>query len=635
MSDLALFEKNFIERTYPSVVSDMSIAFAELVANSWDAGATRVDITIPDKQGEPIVIEDNGSGMTNEEFRSRWMVFAYNRVNHQGEYIEFVAPDMTRIRRVAYGRNGVGRHSLVCFDDHYSIETWKDGFVNKYKIAVCGGDSAFSIEDFSQTSKKGHGTKITVNAIKHFPDALAISKTLGYKFMFDPQFEIYINGARVEYHNSLSPNKEDKIVTQYGDIQIFIYRIPDGEKTTSNNGIAIWVNGRLVGRPAWTIGEYKIEDARRKFALKHVIIIKADFLISDVAYDWMGFRKTEQVQEVYKKLATYLRKYRIEYYKGKTTEVRDEALRTNKEAIRSLSIPAVYSLKQFFDTYLEQKPEIEIDELNIIISSLINVLSNEHGLSLLAKLSTMSDSDISNLDKILDEWSVSDIKTVLDEINSRIVVIDAIQKLCADPQTDELHVLHPLISQARWLFGIEYDNPNYTFNRRLSTVIKELLDGELKEDTTINWNKRPDLVLASDHTISATCIEAIDNNDIAYVDRILIIELKKGGFTIGKKEIGQAEGYVESIYKGNKLNAKPYIKAFVIGDSVDAFTSHHKRLDNFGEVIAYTYDQLVRTAEKRLLNLKIKLEEHYNQFNSDDYVNAILNEPKQLKINKI
>ena len=143
MSDLALFEKNFIERTYPSVVSDMSIAFAELVANSWDAGATRVDITIPDKQGEPIVIEDNGSGMTNEEFRSRWMVFAYNHVNHQGEYIEFVAPDRTRIRRVAYGRNGVGRHSLVCFDDHYSIETWKDGFVNKYKIAVCGGDSAF------------------------------------------------------------------------------------------------------------------------------------------------------------------------------------------------------------------------------------------------------------------------------------------------------------------------------------------------------------------------------------------------------------------------------------------------------------------------------------------------------------
>lgn len=54
MSNTAQFENGFIERTYPSIVSDMSIAFAELVANSWDAGATRVDITIPDKKGEPI-----------------------------------------------------------------------------------------------------------------------------------------------------------------------------------------------------------------------------------------------------------------------------------------------------------------------------------------------------------------------------------------------------------------------------------------------------------------------------------------------------------------------------------------------------------------------------------------------------
>ena len=33
MSNIAQFENNFIERTYPSIVSDMSIAFAELVAN--------------------------------------------------------------------------------------------------------------------------------------------------------------------------------------------------------------------------------------------------------------------------------------------------------------------------------------------------------------------------------------------------------------------------------------------------------------------------------------------------------------------------------------------------------------------------------------------------------------------------
>lgn len=632
MSDLALFERNFIERTYPTIVSDVSIAFAELVANSWDAGATRVDITIPLEQGQQIIIEDNGSGMTDEEFRSRWMVIAYNRVDHQGEYINFLASDNTKIKRLAYGRNGVGRHALVCFDEHYTIETWKEGYLNTYEIVVSGGNSAFSIKKHNQLPKDGNGTKIVVNAVKHFPNPSSIIKTLGYKFMFDPQFEVYVNGTKVAYHNTLRPDKEDTLATKYGELNVAIYRIPDGEKSTSNNGIAIWVNGRLVGKPSWIVGDYKIEDARRKFAIKHVVIVKADFLIDEIAYDWLCFRRTEKVQEANKALTAYLRKYRIEYYKGKTIEVRDEAVRSNKEAIRSLSIPAVYNLKQFFDTYLEQKPEVEVDELNIIVSSLINVLSNEKGLSLLTKLSVMSDSSISDLDRILDEWSVSDIKTVLDEIDSRIATIDAIQKLCSDPQTDELHVLHPLISQARWLFGIEYDNPNYTFNRRLSTVMKELLDGELKEATTINWNRRPDLVFASDRTVSATCTEEIDDNEISYIDKILIIELKKGGFRIGKNEIFQAEGYVESIYKGNKVNSKPRIKAFVIGDSVDASTSHHKTLEDFGEVFAYTYDQLVRTAEKRLFNLKAKLEEHYNQFNSEDYVNTILNEPEQLKM---
>ncbi len=426
MSNQASFENNFIERTYPSIVSDMSIAFSELVANSWDAGATRVDITIPEKKGEQIIIEDNGSGMTDEEFRGRWMKIAYNRVEHQGEYVDFFAADNTPIRRVAYGRNGVGRHALVCFDDHYIIKTWRDGYENKYEIAVSGSDSAFSIENHTQTPKDGKGTKLIVHAIKHFPDPCDISRTLGYKFMFDPQFEIYVNGVRVEYHDTLAPDKEDTLTTKYGNMNIAVYSIPEGEKNTSNNGIAIWVNGRLVGSPSWVVGDYKIEDRRRKFALKHIIIVKADFLIDEIMYDWTGFRKAEKVEEANRLLISYLRKYRIEYYKGKTSEVRDQSIRTNKEAIRSLSIPAMYDLKQFFETYLEQKPEVEADELNIIVSSLVNVLSNERGLSLLAKLSVMSDADLTDLDKVLDEWSVSDIKAVLSEINARLLVIDAI-----------------------------------------------------------------------------------------------------------------------------------------------------------------------------------------------------------------
>jgi hypothetical protein len=51
---------------------------------------------------------------------------------------------------------------------------------------------------------------------------------------------------------------------------------------------------------------------------------------------------------------------------------------------------------------------------------------------------------------------------------------------------------------------------------------------------------------------------------------------KKSGFTIGRQEINQAEEYIDAIYKGNKLNCKPKIKAFVVGDSVSPSISTKK-----------------------------------------------------------
>lgn len=244
----------------------------------------------------------------------------------------------------------------------------------------------------------------------------------------------------------------------------------------------------------------------------------------------------------------------------------------------------------------------------------------------------MDSEDIDTLNEILDEWSISDIKDVLEEIDHRLKIINAIEQLCSDPTTDELHVLHPLVSQAKWLFGVEYDNLNYTFNRQLTTVMHTLLMSQRKEDLNINWKKRPDLVIGSEFSVSSTCIEETDANDMFCISKILIIELKKGGFTIGRSEVGQAEEYIDSIYHGNKLNCKPKIKAYVVGDSVSPVIGKHKTLESYGEVYVYTYAQLVQTASKRLFNLKNKLIERYHEMDVKDYITEILNEPQQTEM---
>ena len=632
----SLFENNFIERTYSSIVSDMSIAFSELVANSWDAGATDVHITLPDKTGDNIVIEDNGTGMIDQEFQQRWMVIAYNRVEHQGEFVEYLLSDK-KVKRIAYGRNGVGRHSLLCFDNQYTVETWRDGKCNEYLINIDGGDSAFSVVSHRTYDKEGNGTCLSVKAIKRIPTKNEVMCTLGYRFLFDPEFSVYVNKEKIIFTQNITPILTKQLTLKSKSIiDVSIYQIPDEEKTTATNGIAFWSGKRLVGNPSWVIGGTRVEDARRKFALRHLIVVQVDCLINDIYYDWSRFNKTEKVNEVFCKVAQLVRNFRRDYYKEKVTEIRNDVIRKNIEEIKTLSIPSLYDLKSFFSSYLEQKPDIDSDELNIIIGALISVLQSRNGISLLEKLASMDTEDVETLNSILDGWSVTDIKGVLDEIDCRIKIINAIDQLCGDPSTDELHILHPLVSQAKWLFGIEYDNMNYTSNKALTTVLQDILNGQRNEKVEVNWAKRPDLVIGRDFSLSSNCTENTDNNEIITIEKVLIIELKKGKFTIGRKEMNQAEEYIDLLYKGNKLNSKLIkIKAFVVGDCVSPSISTKKTQEDYGEVYSYTYKQLIRTAEKRLFNLKNKLSIRYQELNANDYLSEILGEPRQSKLKLI
>lgn len=69
--------KNIIGR---DLISNEYIAIFELVKNSYDAGASKVDIefTQSQKEGAQISISDNGCGMNYEEITQKWLFVAYS-----------------------------------------------------------------------------------------------------------------------------------------------------------------------------------------------------------------------------------------------------------------------------------------------------------------------------------------------------------------------------------------------------------------------------------------------------------------------------------------------------------------------------------------------------------------------------
>ena len=138
---------------------------------------------------------------------------------------------------------------------------------------------------------------------------------------------------------------------------------------------------------------------------------------------------------------------------------------------------------------------------------------------------------------------MKDALTVLSEIDRRISVIEAVRKLSQDKSVDELKVLHPLVTESRWLFGPEYDTAEYTSNRQLQTVVKLLFKEKIKDNHGVNLKKRPDLVILSDDsTVSITGTEDFSKEtNLIVISKVLIIELKRGGFEIKRNERNQAQ----------------------------------------------------------------------------------------------
>lgn len=99
--------KNIIGR---DLISDKYIAIFELVKNSYDAGADKVDISfiISDEGQDQIIISDNGCGMTYNDIIEKWLFVAYSEKKPQNRE---KASFRDEIKREIAGAKGVGRFS--------------------------------------------------------------------------------------------------------------------------------------------------------------------------------------------------------------------------------------------------------------------------------------------------------------------------------------------------------------------------------------------------------------------------------------------------------------------------------------------------------------------------------------------
>lgn len=632
----SLFEEDYLVRTLGRIAHDPDIAITELVANAWDAGASKVDIIVPTEKNNALVISDDGHGMTDNQFKERWMRLGYNRIKHQGNDVEFPA-ERSGGKRKAYGRNGVGRHGLICFSDNYEVKTKSKGIESIYKVGTRNLKNPFYIESSVFNNLAGNGTRLSVNVEKHLPDADKIREILSARFLHDPQFVVSVNGKSVSLpeHSGLV-ERATLTVNDSLTVEAFVVDSTKTAQSTLYQGVAFWVNYRLVGVPSWIVGNSSILDGRSRFAKRYAIVIKAsNDWISEVEPDWSRFKATELVKLLQEAVCDFANQMFEKLSANFIEESSEDALVRNREQFKELSTLGRLEVTAFTQELVKQQPTINPETLALAVQAVINLEKSRSGTALLEKLTKLDEADIDGLDQLLGQWSIRDALSVLDEIDHRLSVIVAIEKLCGEATTDELHTLHPLVTQARWLFGPEFDSNEYASNVTLQSAAKKIFKKDSEPTAFKNSRQRPDIVMMADATYSIVGTESFDSHDqnLTKIQNVLIIELKKGKSKIGRDEMNQADGYVQDFIGSGLMDGTPLIRAFVVGYEVDdkTLTIKESKVGDVlrGRVTATTYGQLIRSANLRLFKLKDKIPTRYDEVTGSDLMTKVMQTPSQ------
>ena len=239
----------------------------ELVNNAYDADATRVDVTVTEKE---IIVVDNGEGMDMKGLKQ------YFNVGSDEKLINPISP---RFRRNRIGQFGIGKFASLAAASRFEITTQKGNFAARVvfdKARWIEGDDSWKIPFtlLDRDPKRGDGTTVRLVELKrtfrpeHVTQRIAEGVPIRAR-----DFSVYVNGYRVT-SRTLAGNRIPAIHgTQYGIIHGEIVILPAYRASKEEMGIEIKVKGVTVRRELFEMASWG------KAATRIRGEVNADFLL--------------------------------------------------------------------------------------------------------------------------------------------------------------------------------------------------------------------------------------------------------------------------------------------------------------------------------------------------------------------
>jgi Histidine kinase-, DNA gyrase B-, and HSP90-like ATPase len=566
-NDIRKYHIVILGRTLEHLGSQMykrrDAAIAELVANSWDAGATEVQIDVPADKYDPstasINIRDDGRGMDPDSVETDYLIVGRNTRQDGHNKVG---------NRLIMGRKGIGKLAGFGIASKMTLLTWqKDRSVelsldiNELKTEDGKTESKPLIGilgEHPEGIKSESGTLIKLSGLKQVTavDIEQLHQSLARRFSrsLRGEMKIYINGeplreAQIDFVERFPEKGFEEVVLPDGKKISYWYGISEKViKPSLMQGFAIMVREKIAQSPPFYFGVENTASHQvgTKYFTGEIFANCLDAGIDDesdkistdrqeIAWDDPETVKiNEWGQKVVRGILTRV-------YERKASEIVRWVIEDDpgfKERIAALDNASRDSIKKVLRTLGDSGIESREEALSVA-DGLIRAYEFQQFFDLTEEIESTADEDPVKLHELLKQissWRILESRAMLELMKGRLKISDTLHTFIVNdlPETASAKStdnLHDLVARMPWIL-----HPDWELFDEEKTISKQLEE----------WNAK---------NVALTIEQARLRYDfIAFSGKgeLIIIEIKRAGHAVEIEEMNRLLEYKELLAKGRK-----------------------------------------------------------------------------------
>ncbi len=521
-------------------------ALKELVDNAWDADAEKVTVTLPEAMSDaPLVVADNGTGMTPDEVREVYLVVADGRRNRQGG-------NSILKKRKLKGRKGIGKFAGLMVASEMQLETTARGKRTTLSLSLANlHDAVSQNQDLEAVDlrlkvvdapRSSHGTTVTLTGLNRklgLPSREKLAQLVVREYGRSENFDVEINDLLVGVADIAG--KTHGIDFDVPGVGPAVGTFTISEKPVKNAGIVFTVGGKVVGDPTF-LGLDQDPELPSKLAGHIYGEVEIEGLYDHVTADWGSFvENSEGFQAAQLKLRGAVKEGLEDVHR---MEVQLAKARHQKEIKKRLAeLPenrrkvAQEAVERIFKKFRNERD----DRIQTILSVTFDAFEVDDYWEVIKAIDESNSAGVATVASVLTAFGLVDMAVTAQQAQKRLSVLDGLGNLIEDDNTLEKEV-HAVIEANPWILGNR-------FNVLRSDESLQKVLGDLTPSG--RGKKRPDLFLG-----------AMPSGEH------YLIEFKRPNHDITRKDETQAKEY-----RDNLLRKFDPIEVLVIG------RGKHKDLD--------------------------------------------------------